>query len=148
MGLVFANGVFDLLHPGHVYLLGEAAKLGYPLVVGVNDDASVYRLKGAGRPVQDAFTRMRAVAALPGVRQVRLFGSEAALLDLIQELRPAVLVKGGDHELSHVRGRELLESWAGRVVVVPRLPGYSTTARVRAGLGGAPAATARRVASA
>jgi D-glycero-beta-D-manno-heptose 1-phosphate adenylyltransferase len=124
--VVFTNGVFDLLHPGHVDVLAAARAQGDALIVGLNSDASVRRLKGPARPVRTEAERAYVLAALGDVDAVVSF-SEDTPLELIRHLRPDVLVKGGDYEPSTVVGREDVESWGGRVVIVPLRPGQSTT---------------------
>ena len=133
--IVFTNGVFDLLHPGHVTLLETARALGDALVVGLNTDASVRRLnKGGDRPVSDEAARARVLAALAAVSVVTLFDEDTPL-DLIVALEPDVLVKGADYPRERIVGGDFVESRGGRVVRVPILPGQSTTQlleRVRA----------------
>ena len=124
--VVFTNGVFDLLHSGHIDVLAQARAQGDALVVGLNSDSSVRRLKGPGRPIQSEGERAYVLAALQDVDAVVPF-SEDTPLDLIQKLRPDVLVKGGDYEPSTVVGRQQVESWGGRVVIIPLRPGRSTT---------------------
>lgn len=124
--VVFTNGVFDLLHPGHIDVLAQARSQGDALVVGLNDDASVQRLKGPERPVRTEAERAYVLAALRDVDAVVMF-SEDTPLALIRRLRPDVLVKGGDYERATVVGRSDVESWGGRVVIVPLRPGQSTT---------------------
>ena len=131
--VVFTNGCFDLLHVGHVRCLEAARRLGDRLVVGVNSDASVRRLKGPGRPVVPARRRAEVLAALACVDWVVIFG-ETTPLALIRSLRPAVLAKGGDWTLDTIVGRMDVEGWGGRVVRLPELPGVRTTrllARIR-----------------
>lgn len=124
--LVFTNGVFDLLHPGHVDVLVAARALGDALMVGVNDDASVRRLKGPSRPVRNAADRAYVLAALEAVDAVVIFPEDTPL-ELIRTVRPDVLVKGGDYTRDAVVGRHDVESWGGEVVVIPLTPGHSTT---------------------
>lgn len=124
--LVFTNGVFDLLHRGHVDVLLAARALGDALIVGVNDDDSVRRLKGESRPVRTAADRAYVLAALEAVDAVVIF-SEDTPLELIRSVRPDVLVKGGDYTRDTIVGRADVESWGGEVVVVPLTPGHSTT---------------------
>ena len=124
--VVFTNGVFDLLHPGHIDVLAEARALGDVLVVGLNSDASVHRLKGPERPVRSEAERAYVLAALRDVDAVVMF-SEDTPEALIRHLRPDVLVKGGDYTPDTVIGRDDVESWGGRVVIVPLRPGQSTT---------------------
>ena len=129
--LVFTNGVFDLLHVGHVTLLEAARELGAALVVGVNSDASVRRLgKGSDRPIVPEADRARVLAALAAVDCVVLF-DEATPLELIRALRPEILVKGADYAKDQIVGAADVESWGGRVVRVPLLEGRSSTDLVR-----------------
>jgi D-beta-D-heptose 7-phosphate kinase/D-beta-D-heptose 1-phosphate adenosyltransferase len=134
--LVFSNGVFDLLHVGHVALLEAARAEGDALLVAVNSDASVRRLgKGADRPVVPERERARLVAALQCVDAVVLFDEETPLA-LIRRLHPDVLAKGADYVRDAIIGADDVEGWGGRVVRVPIVPGYSTTellARFRRG---------------
>ena len=124
--IVFTNGCFDLLHVGHVRSLESARRLGDRLVVGVNDDASVRRLKGPGRPVVAARRRAEVLAALACVDWVVVF-PESTPLALIEALRPDVLAKGGDWEMRAIVGRSEVESWRGRVVRLREVPGVRTT---------------------
>jgi rfaE bifunctional protein nucleotidyltransferase chain/domain len=124
--VVFTNGCFDLLHAGHVALFEAAAALGEILVVGLNTDASVRRLKGPGRPLTPERERAQVLAALRAVDYVVLF-EEDTPLRLIEALRPDILVKGADYALEDIVGREVVEAAGGRVVRVPLLPGFSTT---------------------
>lgn len=124
--LVFTNGVFDLLHPGHIDVIAQARDQGDALVVGLNSDASVRRLKGPERPVRSEAERAYVLAALGDVDAVVAFAEDTPL-ELIRHLRPDVLVKGGDYEPATVVGRDDIESWGGRVVIVPLRPGQSTT---------------------
>lgn len=133
--LVFTNGVFDLLHRGHVEYLAEARALGDRLVVGLNSDASVRRLKGAARPVVAAADRAAVLRALACVDLVAVF-EEDTPERLIRAVRPDVLVKGGDWDVERIVGREFVESCGGRVLSIPMREGYSTSAlveRIRAG---------------
>ena len=135
--LCFTNGCFDLLHPGHVKYLEDARALGDFLVVGLNSDASVARLKGAGRPLQDEAARAVVLLGLRSVDAVVRF-SEDTPLELIQALRPDIIVKGGDYTPDTVVGREVVEASGGRVVILPFIPGHSTSRieeRVRSGRG-------------
>ena len=123
--VVFTNGCFDLLHLGHVDYLEQARHLGDALVVGLNTDESVGRLK-PGRPIQDELARARILAALAFVDAVVLF-SEPTPLALIELVRPDVLVKGDDYAIDGIVGHELVLSWGGQVRTVPLVPGYSTS---------------------
>jgi D-beta-D-heptose 7-phosphate kinase/D-beta-D-heptose 1-phosphate adenosyltransferase len=122
----FTNGCFDILHPGHVQYLEEARALGDYLVVGLNSDASVSRLKGAGRPIQDQWARARVLLGLRSVNAVILFHEDTPL-DLIAAVDPDILVKGGDYAPDAVVGRSLVEGRGGKLVLIPFLPGYSTS---------------------
>ena len=124
--VVFTNGVFDLLHPGHIDVLLAARAAGDALVVGVNSDASVRGLKGPGRPVRGEGERAFVLAALEMVDAVTIFDQDTPL-ELIVALRPSVIVKGGDYSPDTVVGRSEVESWGGKVVIVPLTPGQSTT---------------------
>jgi len=127
--LVFTNGVFDLLHPGHVDVLVGARLRGDALIVGVNSDASVKRLKGATRPVRSAPERCYVLAALAAVDAVVVF-EEDTPFELIQTVRPDVLVKGGDYTEASIVGAREVRSWGGDVVVIPLTPGHSTTSTI------------------
>jgi D-beta-D-heptose 7-phosphate kinase/D-beta-D-heptose 1-phosphate adenosyltransferase len=133
--VVFTNGVFDLLHPGHIDILSAARALGDALVVGVNTDASVRRLKGPARPVRSERDRVHVLAALETVDVVVLFDEDTPL-ELIRTLMPDVLVKGGDYTRETVVGAKEVLAGGGEVVIVPLTPGHSTTGtveRMRAG---------------
>lgn len=127
--LVFTNGVFDLLHPGHVDILLAARREGDALAVGLNSDASVRRLKGPGRPVRSEQDRAYVLAALAMVDAVVVFEQDTPL-ELIDLLRPDVLVKGGDYTEATIVGATEVRARGGRVVVVPLTPGQSTTSIV------------------
>jgi D-beta-D-heptose 7-phosphate kinase / D-beta-D-heptose 1-phosphate adenosyltransferase len=122
----FTNGVFDLLHPGHVTLLKKARAACDRLIVGVNSDASVKRLKGKDRPLQDEASRATVLASLASVDGVVLF-TEDTPLSLIEQLRPDLLVKGADYTIDKVVGAEQVKAWGGRVVLVDVEQGHSTT---------------------
>ena len=125
--MVFTNGVFDLLHTGHVTLLEAARDEGGVLVVGVNGDASVRRLgKGKGRPLVPEADRARLVAALAAVDCVVLFDEDTPL-ELIRRLHPDVLVKGADYARADIVGGDEVEGWGGRVVRIPLVTGKSTS---------------------
>jgi rfaE bifunctional protein nucleotidyltransferase chain/domain len=128
--LVFTNGVFDLLHPGHVEYLEAARQLGDRLLVAVNSDRSARSLgKGTGRPLANEAARSRVLAGLESVDRVVVF-DESTPLELIARLRPDVLVKGGDYTRDTIVGADVVEAAGGRVVTIPLVPGYSTTALV------------------
>ena len=124
--VVFTNGCFDLLHVGHVRSLEAARRLGDRLIVGVNADAGVRRLKGPGRPIVPARQRAEILAALECVDWVVLF-RETTPLGLIRALRPDVLAKGGDWSRDAIVGREEVEGWGGRVVRLRQVPGVRTS---------------------
>jgi len=129
--LVFTNGVFDILHRGHVSYLDEAAQLGATLIVAVNTDASVRRLgKGADRPLNAQADRAALLAALASVSHVTFFHEDTPL-ELIGQLRPDVIVKGGDYDMSVLPETALVESWGGRAVAIPFEFQRSTTSLVR-----------------
>ena len=128
--VVFTNGVFDLLHRGHVEYLQEARALGGRLVVGLNSDASVRRLKGPERPIVAAADRAALLRALACVDLVAVF-EEDTPERLIHAVRPEVPVKGGDWQVEHIVGRDFVESRGGRVLSIPLREGYSTSALVR-----------------
>ena len=124
--VAFTNGCFDILHQGHIASLSDAAREADLLVVGLNSDASTCRLKGEGRPVNDQHARATVMAALLMVDAVILF-EEDTPLNLINAIRPDVLVKGGDYTLEQIVGaKEVIEA-GGRVVINPIVPGFSTT---------------------
>ncbi len=124
--VVFTNGCFDLLHPGHVRLLEESRSLGDALVVAINSDASVRQLKGPGRPVTPEAERAEVLAALAAVDYVVIF-DEPTPRELIARLLPDVLAKGSDWGPGEIVGREEVEAAGGRVVSTPLEGGYSTT---------------------
>ena len=128
--VVFTNGCFDLLHPGHIGSLEQARALGDALIVGLNSDASVRQLKGAGRPVLPEHERAEILAALECVDAVVIF-DEPTPREVIAGLLPDVLVKGGDWPGDQIVGREEVEAAGGRVVSIPVVPGYSTTEILR-----------------
>src|SRR5262245_7020689 len=124
--LVFTNGVFDLLHVGHVRYLAQARELGDALVVAINSDASVRELKGANRPLMNQSERAELLAALSAVDYVTVF-DDLSPRSLIAKLLPDVLVKGGDYDLDQIHGREEVEASGGRVVSLPFVAGASTS---------------------
>jgi rfaE bifunctional protein nucleotidyltransferase chain/domain len=124
--LVFTNGVFDLLHVGHVRYLASARALGDALVVAVNSDAAVRALKGKGRPVVNELERAEVLAALRQVTYVTIF-DDVSPRSLIAELLPDVLVKGGDYGLDEIHGRQEVEAAGGKVISLPFVEGASTS---------------------
>ncbi|HEX3661615.1 MAG TPA: D-glycero-beta-D-manno-heptose 1-phosphate adenylyltransferase [Acidobacteriaceae bacterium] len=124
--VVFTNGCFDLLHLGHVTLLDQARREGDRLMVGINSDASVRRLKGPTRPMVGERARAQVLGALEAVDAVVVF-DESTPLALIEALRPDVLVKGGDYAGEEIVGAPETRSWGGRIVFVPFVEGFSTT---------------------
>jgi rfaE bifunctional protein nucleotidyltransferase chain/domain len=125
--IVFTNGVFDLLHVGHVRYLAQARALGDALIVAVNSDRAVRELKGQGRPIIKESERAEIIAALRPVTYVTIF-DEVSPRSLIAAILPDVLVKGGDYALDEIHGREEVEAAGGRVVSLPFIEGASTTA--------------------
>lgn len=132
--IVFTNGVYDLLHPGHIRYLQRARSLGDALIVGVNADASVRRIKGPSRPINPEAERAEVIAALACVDAAVIFDEDtpAAIVRLVQ---PDVLVKGADWPADQIVGRDTVEARGGRVVLVPVEQGYSTTALLERILG-------------
>jgi rfaE bifunctional protein nucleotidyltransferase chain/domain len=124
--IVFTNGCFDVLHRGHVECLQQAASLGDVLVVGVNSDDSVRKLKGPGRPVNCAEDRASVVAAIGCVEYVTIFSDDTPVR-LLEAVRPDFYVKGGDYDAAALPERPVVERYGGRVVTVGYLPGHSTT---------------------
>lgn len=127
--LVFTNGVFDLLHVGHVRYLSQARALGDALVVAINSDRTVRELKGPDRPIFDQAERAEILAALRVVDYVTIF-DDVSPRSLIAELLPDVLVKGGDYGLDQIHGREEVEAAGGNVISLPFVEGVSTTALI------------------
>lgn len=128
--IVFTNGCFDVLHPGHLHLLSEARNMGDLLVVGLNTDRSVTRLKGPERPVNDENARASMLASLVFVDRVVLFDEDTPE-KLIRTIRPDVLVKGGDYRSDEIVGHDFVTSYGGKVVIVPLIKGYSSSAIIR-----------------
>lgn len=127
--VVFTNGCFDLLHIGHVKLLDEARRHGDRLIVGINSDASVSRLKGPSRPIVPEHARAAVLAALEAVDAVVVF-DEPTPLELMIALRPDVIVKGGDYVADEIVGAAEVRSWGGHVKIVPFVGGFSTSALI------------------
>ena len=128
--IVFTNGVFDILHRGHVSYLAQARSLGASLVIGLNSDASARRLgKGPDRPLNAEADRACVLAALESVSLVTLF-DEATPVELLQLVRPQVYVKGGDYDIEALAETRWVRSWGGQAIALPFVDGYSTTALV------------------
>ena len=127
--LVFTNGVFDLLHVGHVRYLAQARELGDALLVAINSDKTVRELKGPRRPIFDQAERAEILAALRHVDYVTVF-DDVSPRSLISKLLPDVLVKGGDYQLDEIHGREEVEAAGGKVISLPFVDGASTTALI------------------
>jgi rfaE bifunctional protein nucleotidyltransferase chain/domain len=133
--IVFTNGVFDLLHPGHVRYLQHARNLGDMLIVGLNADASVRRNKGPGRPITPQHERAEVLAALDCVDAVVIFDQDTPA-EIVRLIQPDILVKGADWPADQIVGRDTVEARGGRVVLVPVEPGHSTSSildRIRGG---------------
>ena len=128
--VVFTNGVFDLLHPGHAQYLQEARALGAALIVGVNSDRSVRAIKGAGRPVNPQAERAEVLLALGCVDAAVIFDEDTPR-EIIQAIQPDILVKGADWAADDIIGRDVVEARGGRVVRLPLTPGVSTTELIR-----------------
>lgn len=124
--IVFTNGCFDVLHRGHVYYLSKAREMGDVLVVGLNSDDSVSRLKGEGRPVNKQNARAEVLGALAMVDYIIIF-EEDTPLDLIKNLKPDLLVKGGDYRVEDIVGYREVISHGGKVLTIPILEGYSSS---------------------
>lgn len=133
--VVFTNGVFDLLHPGHIDILSASRARGDSLIIGLNTDASVQRMKGPGRPVRGESERAYVLAALEMVDAVVLFDHDTPL-DLVVALEPDVIVKGGDYTVETIVGAREVMVRGGEVVVIPLTPGQSTTSIIEKLSGG------------
>lgn len=127
--IVFTNGVFDILHPGHIFSLSQAAKEGDYLIVAINSDESARRLKGIKRPVNPQDSRALIIASLLMVDAVIIFDEDTPL-QLITEIKPDVLVKGGDYTIEQIVGSKEVIASGGRVVINPMIEGYSTSSLV------------------
>lgn len=125
--IVFTNGCFDIMHKGHIHSLTKAASFGKHLIVGLNSDKSIQRIKKAGRPIQDEQSRALVLAALACVDAVVIFDQDTPI-DLITHITPDVLVKGGDYQIDTIVGSTEVIAAGGRVEIIPLLEGYSTTA--------------------
>ena len=129
--LVFTNGLFDVLHRGHVVYLAQARALGASLLVALNTDASARRLgKGSDRPLNNEMDRAVVMAALASSSLVTWFDEDTPL-ELIAQVRPDILVKGGDYDMDKLAETALVQSWGGRALALPFVAGYSTTALVK-----------------
>lgn len=124
--IIFTNGCFDIIHRGHIEYLKQAKLLGDALIVGLNSDASVKRLKGKQRPYQSEQDRAAILDAMEMVELIIIFNEDTPL-NLICELKPDVLVKGGDYDRRSIVGAEEVENWGGRVIIIPFLKGFGTT---------------------
>ena len=124
--LVFTSGCFDVLHRGHIYYLSRARELGDLLVLGLNSDESVSRLKGPGRPVNQQQARAEVLGGLAFVDHIVIFPEDTPL-NLINAVRPHVLIKGGDYKVNEIVGYQEVRSWGGKVTTIPLLKGYSST---------------------
>lgn len=124
--IVFTNGCFDIVHAGHIDYLSKAADLGDILIVGINSDPSVRKLKGSGRPLQNLESRFMVLASMFFVNAVIAFEDDTPY-DLIKFIQPDVLVKGSDYKENEIVGAEIVKSKEGTVVTIPFLEGYSTT---------------------
>ena len=128
--VVFTNGCFDILHAGHVRYLNAAGELGDVLIVGLNSDESVRRLKGPERPVNSQEDRAEVLAALRAVSHVVVF-SEATAEDLVRLLQPDIYVKGGDYSIERLPEANIVASYGGKTVLIPEVPGRSTTNTIK-----------------
>ena len=128
--VVFTNGCFDILHAGHVRYLTEAKKLGDVLVVGLNSDESVRKLKGEGRPVNPAADRAEVLEGLRAIDQVVVFDEDTAE-EMVRQLQPDVYVKGGDYSLDRLPESSIVAAYGGRTVLVPMVEGRSTSNVIR-----------------
>lgn len=129
--IVFTNGCFDILHPGHINYLKKSKSLGDILIIGLNSDSSVRKLKGKGRPITTQKKRAEMLASLEFVDFVAVF-NELTPIKLIKKIKPHVLVKGADWKKKDVAGKRFVESYGGRVRRLPYIKGYSTTSLIKA----------------
>lgn len=128
--IVFTNGCFDIIHYGHVYLLKEAKSLGDILIVGLNSDSSIKKLKGTSRPFFSDFFRKSVLESIRYVDYVIIFDEETPL-NLIKNILPDVIVKGGDYTVSEVVGKDIVRDNGGEVIIIPRVENFSTTSILR-----------------
>jgi len=124
--IVFTNGCFDILHKGHLEVLAKTADLGNRLIIGLNSDSSIKNLKGRNRPIVDENSRAILLAALSFVDAVILF-SEQTPLNLIAEIKPDILAKGGDYKITEIVGHEVVQQNGGEVITIPLIEGFSST---------------------
>ena len=124
--IVFTNGCFDILHKGHLEVLAKTADLGNRLIIGLNSDSSIKNLKGGNRPIVDENSRAILLAALSFVDAVVLF-SEQTPLNLIAEIKPDILAKGGDYKITEIVGHEVMQQNGGEVITIPLTEGFSST---------------------
>jgi rfaE bifunctional protein nucleotidyltransferase chain/domain len=124
--IVFTNGCFDIIHRGHIEYLSKAADLGEILVIGLNSDSSVHKLKGKDRPVQDQITRAEVLASMFFVTYIAIFDEETPY-NLIKTVQPDFLVKGGDYNIKEIVGYDIVTNKGGQVLTIPFVEGFSTT---------------------
>lgn len=127
--LVFTNGCFDILHQGHLHLISAARALGDKLIIGLNTDDSVKRLKGKNRPIKDQDTRAMILASLVYVDYVILFDEDTPL-ELIRQIKPNILVKGGDYKIEDIVGYDIVTAYGGSVQTIPFLEGFSSSSLI------------------
>lgn len=128
--IVFTNGCFDILHVGHIDYLASAKSMGDVLVVGLNSDSSVRKIKGKGRPINSERDRARVLSALSAVDYISIF-SEPTPENLIKKVKPGILVKGGDWKIKDIVGGDFVKSYGGKVRIISFVKGYSTTSLIR-----------------
>ena len=128
--VVFTNGCFDIIHLGHVDYLEKARILGNKLVLGLNSDSSIKKLKGASRPILDEKARSRIMASFEFIDAVTLF-SEETPINLIMEVKPDILVKGNDYNPENIVGADFVKSYGGKVITIELIPGYSTSGIIK-----------------
>ena len=128
--VVFTNGCFDLLHAGHISLLNKAAKYGDILVVALNSNESVKRLKGEDRPIESQISRKAALINTNLVSKVYIFDQDTPIR-LIELIKPKIIVKGGDYNSREIVGNKLIKNWGGKVKIVPLVRGFSTTKKIK-----------------
>ena len=124
--IIFTNGCFDILHKGHLEVLAKTADLGNRLIIGLNSDSSIKNLKGGNRPIVDENSRAILLAALSFVDAVVLFSGQTPL-NLIAEIKPDILAKGGDYKITEIVGHEVVQQNGGEVITIPLIEGFSST---------------------